>query len=753
MNSAIQSDIILVYAKVSKAMSAPAISSAIDSISKLIGTIRNLWWLILGIITTFILIATLISVRRKTNKYTKEQINRLIKNGKYIPGIFVELNESKEILRYLVYSKYWKNRLINGFNSVYDNSYGDILKKACTDKCACFHLNKIATLDKIEKQVNSALILHNGFKERNELLSPDYKESQYLFEIVYYAYTESFGVLQKYTKAANGRYLILTGSAGNGKTNLLCSISELLIQIKEAVVFLNSRDIEGNILDFLFNELRLPNIYKKYKVVYLKLVNSLLTIQRKHLFIIIDAINENDNDGFSNRIVEFCNKIFKYSRIKVIVSCRNEYYQERFRESLVEKIDESAFEIDLKEQRYTTAAIDRIIKAYSKHFNYIGTISTAVQNVLCKQLLLLRIFFEVYKDSNLDVLSVRKHEIFAQYIETVKKSSGKDIENLLDTLVDSMLDSNNFDGISMSELLRSGVNSDFIKETIDSNVLINKRLVSHEGTIACCKTEVVYFVFDEMRDYYLARRILLKNISIDSVDGDAILAKIKRLKETGASCAEGITHYIYMFFRTDKVVLESGKSEMLCNAVLSIYSISDGQVNWTPFHNEEFNNLGLKIILTSGLPKTDFEVDFIRNCLRIAPFQDSEMVFSSMLEGTLYNGNYNLDTYLDILLGIKDKNAIRNALRSIIASNISDHGFISEDFIKYHMKLSEISPESALQIQKVAELFLYCFELNNTELEDQLIDYFYNLPTHDKVQQEMIVSMSNSCGIGVIDYE
>ena len=35
--------------------------------------------------------------------------------------------------------------------------------------------------------------------------------------------------------------------------------------------------------------------------------------------------------------------------------------------------------------------------------------------------------------------------------------------------------------------------------------------------------EVVYFVFDEMRDYYLARRILLKNISADNVDGDLIL--------------------------------------------------------------------------------------------------------------------------------------------------------------------------------------------------------------------------------------
>lgn len=65
---------------------------------------------------------------------------------------------------------------------------------------------------------------------------PEYKESQFLFEILHYPYTDMLGYLHRCSKAANSKYFILTGSAGNGKTNLLCSISELLISLKETVI-------------------------------------------------------------------------------------------------------------------------------------------------------------------------------------------------------------------------------------------------------------------------------------------------------------------------------------------------------------------------------------------------------------------------------------------------------------------------------------------------------------------------------------
>ena len=729
-------------------------SSVINSLSEISDIMQNLWWLVLLIFMVLVLIVSLFSIRRKANKYTNKQINHLIKDGKYIPGVFVELNESKEILRYFIYSKKWKKRLIGSYNFVYDNAYGDILRKACDNTSICFRLKRKASQKEVMDAVNEAYELHDNFRKSDVEFKSDYKESQVLFEILHYPYTEALGSLVQYCKAANGKYLILTGSAGNGKTNLLCSISELLINLREVAIFLNSRDIEGDILNFLFSELGLPDLYMKHKESYLYLVNLLLTIQHKHLFIIVDAINENDSNGFGNRIATFINKITGYSRVKVIVSCRNEYYKELFRECLVEKVDIPAFEFDLKEQHYTFAAINKIIRAYSEFFNYSGKISLTVRNMLSEQLLLLRIFFEVNKDSNLDVFSIRKHEIFAQYIETIKQNSGEYIVKMLDTVADFMIEKENYDEISLSDLEKAGITSELIKKTVDSSILLSKKLVFHEGTIARNENEVVYFVFDEMRDYYLARRILLENISADNVDGEAVLDKLKQLKATGASCGEGVIHYCYVFFRTDDVIVKLDQTEKLCNSVLDLYRIPEDREKksyWHMHHREEFQNLGLRIILTSGIELADFEIAYIQDCLRKDPYEDGGIFFDTMLDGTLYGGIYNLDIYLDILFGLKNKDAILNAFDKINARNNRDDRFIPEDFIQYYNKLAE--PERKLQIQKVAELFLMCFELHNEDTQEELEEFFFTLPTHDKVQSEMILKMREACGLEVSDYE
>lgn len=81
-----------------------------------------------------------------------------------------------------------------------------------------------------------------------------------------------------------------------------------------------------------------------------------------------------------------------------------------------------------------------------------------------------------------------------------------------------------------------------------------------------------YFVFDEMRDYCLARQILLNNISAYNVDGESVIEKLKQLKATGASCTEGVIHYCYVFFKTDELVSKLGQTEK-CVIQFLIYTV------------------------------------------------------------------------------------------------------------------------------------------------------------------------------------
>ena len=166
-------------------------------------TMQNLLWIVLVAIVIFGVAISLFSINRKANKYTKVVINRLISEGKYIPGLFVELNNTKEILRYYIYSQKWKKRLIKGYNFIYDNSYGNILKKAYKNTNLQFHLKRRASQREILDAIQNAYDLHKDFEKSSVKSDDDYKESMVLFEVISYPYTEALENLLQYSKASD----------------------------------------------------------------------------------------------------------------------------------------------------------------------------------------------------------------------------------------------------------------------------------------------------------------------------------------------------------------------------------------------------------------------------------------------------------------------------------------------------------------------------------------------------------------------
>ena len=730
--------------------SSSEMTSIIEKFNSIAELFQNARWCISVLVLIVAICGAVFLMRRKTVSYTEKEINRLKENGKYIPGLFVELNESKEILRFFVYGAKWKNRIIEKFNFLYSNVYGDILKNGCRNSTVRFNLNPLTSIDEIIEAVSGNIAFHEALKEKKNILDTAYKQSEYLFHYISSDYTRMLELLQKYALAANSRYCVLTGSAGNGKTNLLCSISELIIRTKQSVVFINSRDVESDLLEYYFNALKVPELLLKNKSIYLWLENRLLEVQRKYQYIIIDAINENDRSEFGKQVSCFINNLSKYSHIKFVVSCRNEYYSIRFKKDLVDGVIIKPFVYDLKEQNYSSSAIDRVIRTYREYFNYSGQISNSVRNALSENLLLLRIFFETHRNKSCSVYTIRKHEIFDKYIKEIKRNTNEHVYDLLDAIVDDMLNCNSFDNVNSAVLKNYGFTAEAVQKTVDGSLLISQKLLAHTGTIAQQEFEVVYFVFDELRDYYIARRIAIQNSSKDAVNGDAIIARIKRMHETGASCSEGVTYYTYIFFRTDASVINSGESERLCNMLLDFYRIPinrDLQSYYHRHHREEFQNLGLRIILTSGLELTEFETSYIQDCLRKDAYEDGGILFDTMLKGTLNYGLHDLDTFLNVVFGLRDKEAILNVLKQIRVRNYFYDNQIPEDLVKYHKQLISSEPDRAIQIQRVAELFLLCFKLNDKEEHERLTGYFYKLANHIVVQQEMIASLRHACNM------
>ena len=193
----------------------------------------------------------------------------------------------------------------------------------------------------------------------------------------------------------------------------------------------------------LLSALKVPQQIRTRRKYYYALINAILFIRRKHLFIVIDAINENDDPEFGDRIHNFINEMMRYSRFKVIVSCRNEYYKERFASYLTNEIAVSFFEFDLKDDAYSEGAKQRIIRKYRDYYNYTGHISPSALNILQGNLLLLRIFFVVHKNSQEETLTIYRQQLFAEYIEQIK-TSDTSFEKVLEEAINIMIEKDEY---------------------------------------------------------------------------------------------------------------------------------------------------------------------------------------------------------------------------------------------------------------------------------------------------------------------
>ena len=355
---------------------------------------------------------------------------------------------------------------------------------------------------------------------------------------------------------------------------------------------------------------------------------------------------------------------------------------------------------------------------------------------------MLRIFFETYANKNTDVLSLCKHEVFKEYINKVCVTTSTETDKVLRKMARIMLDNNQYDSILVSTIENSALDINVVKKNIDESILISKKIINNEGTIAELENEVIYFVFDEMRDYILAREIITENTDIQgNVDSETIIKNIFSLKDRGSSAVEGIIHYTYVLFRTEKKIVDSGRSNELCAKLLDLVRIPEGREGKLYYgrrHRVEFQNLGLRIILTSGLLLTEVEMDYIRDCLVKNPREDGGIIFDVMLKGTILGGVYNLDTYLDILFGIHDKECMRRAFGSMKARSSYDDYYMPGNLEDIHRDLLEKNLLAAEQVHKIAELFLICFKLNDPNEQFLLENYFENLSNHQAVHEQMV---------------
>lgn len=591
--------------------------------------------ILLGFVIILIAICTF-CFTKNTNQKAKCLLDEFRHNGKYIDGLFIEIDESKELLRCFSLGKKLKKKIIRDHNKYIKNQRLTVIAKK--EKYS-FRIPRFSTERKIMEKIGENTQFLKNVSNRHDDFSFYADSSKREYEVL-------LSILRKKLLLFKANTSILIGDAGNGKTTLLCNITQMLINNMCPCTFVNSRDVNSTLKDSIIHLLPFPDwIKNKHLTKAMMMLNALLCVSQKYYVIIVDAVNENDKDTFSDSISEFCDWIGKYKRMKVIFSCRREFYKARYK-SRFKDIDPSPIEIEVVNRFITERTKSNILAVYKKYFSYSGNINEDSRQRLFKSMLLMRLFFEVNEGKDNDTTQLYNHLIYYNYIQRIdNKLTPVKLTDILDNVSDIMIENLSFDSVNTSKLNTPLAD---INKILDNNLVLSKTVLENEGYIHQTETTIISFTFDEIRDYYIARRLIA--ICEEKQDFSKMFDICSHLYDNKLSPTEGVIRYCYFH------LFEKGYFDVSKELLKKFYSFDQeySYRNSDRLFNTSYTDFGLSIIMECPREKDflDYEEIYILATINCRPISLIELLYN--LTYNEVNGYFpNVTVLLDSLQNAK----------------------------------------------------------------------------------------------------
>lgn len=502
-----------------------------------------------------------------TNKIELEKRSR-----KYIPSIFVETHSTKEEVRLFANPLFFYRKIQDNLARL---NYGHLNSRMRIAREPEFVLeldrtlltevsSTFAELDSWLDRVGEA-VARELAKLRPLSWGRDEGEGPYQpingntpeWEIVRFPAESSASGLTSRLQDALGliglirkKIFLVTSMAGQGKTNFVCDLVEnqfrsfaipcLFIPARE----LNSYAPGKRLLEYIFNNRYSPDVTRIHE--YLKLFNDVALETSKPFLIVIDGINEvADLNAFSDELKAFLNAVCQYDMVKVIVTCRSEFFDEKYASMLDEPFAVHIHRVGDLRSKMTERSKTRLLKSYLTHFEIKGGFSRIARDFLKSDLLLLRIFCEQYGGSDVGyVADIYKGDLFEQYLLKKIKSFPRHLQmRALPTLyriVTAMLDTNDFAKLSVRSF--TAEEQEVVRRFVEDDIILRQEL-STEG-LSALGDLAISFTYDELRDFVIAYKLVLGDAAGDAASLKAALAMLR-----GRPIYEGVYRYAYLLAR------------------------------------------------------------------------------------------------------------------------------------------------------------------------------------------------------------
>jgi len=545
----------------------------------------------------------------------EQKILREKNSKKYIPGVFVEIPNLKDELRYFSDPVLFFQKIVEDLKKIDTFLYNETAAKLNFPPVNIIlpedypfprNLQDTITASGTLKKYVSTLIEefkgidpYQGDKfsqylnASNTGLSDEIKHSLWGY---HHRIQWDLEIIDKHLDLLNAQIIIVKGKAASGKTNFICNFADTTLRSRhQLTLYITGYDLSS---ESQITSLK-KSIINQFSEDYNEKLSPLLTDidrisskEKKPLIIIIDGINEHaDLNSFSTQleqlIADFTSKFF----IKFILTCRSEYFDKRFGNLKTASFANKIFFIENLTEKIAPIHKKFMIKAYFRHFKISCLLSNNVVDTFVTSPLILRLFCDAYgagekNDSVtlpplnniiLDVLFKEYNKRISDNFEKQHPDSNfkSKYRKLLNELAGYMLKHKTYSNVPIDSI------SDELHEII--NILVNEGVILRKDLTESSvieNSEVINFTYDEFRDFILAE-YLLNKIALQNFEQ---FKKIfSRLVSPKSPIAEGIGNYSFLIGRrkSDKKILTYLKTLSNYNEIFlkNIFSIDDASIS------------------------------------------------------------------------------------------------------------------------------------------------------------------------------
>ena len=484
------------------------------------------------------------------------QLRRNIVSGKYLEDTYLEVDELKEHLRFFVdpfvFFQLSRERT--------ERLNFDYLKWKLAEQS-----NEDFIFDPKLAVGEDALpgdfeLLYEASRRLSAYLSIKYDELHNGGNARYYNSRKIKDILDL-NKCIDKRVFIITSKAGQGKTNLLCDLTKNVLQRRSIpAAFLNGYELNASNVEGCFSHKMFAS--KNYSLDDVLLAAKYYCEQKQVPFVfIIDGLNENDSPHQLKASMEtFLNTVLQYDFVKVIISCRTEYYDTHFLS--LGKLFENDTIIKKNINSRLNDYWEKLNELYFKHFSITcADITDQIKQEFCDNLLLFRIFCEVNAGKKLGIVhSIAKEPLFSAYCKIMISRVADELKNegcglapetfilsFLKEVVGKMVEKDSFSNMPLSMILSNTDTQklEIIYRFLDNNVLVRKDLMS-EVNSPFAQSEVVNFTFDEFRDYLVSHYLV--DVILSKSQDDFVNYVTKYTDKTHI-LAEGLSTFLFSYIK------------------------------------------------------------------------------------------------------------------------------------------------------------------------------------------------------------